>query len=509
MGRTLGRLGLPLFAVITGLFGLYLVAKIYMAGQFVLALACLAILACATYVYTSHRAYPFRYLFPGLIATLVFVVFPIIYTFSISLTNYSSRNLLTYERATEYFLGQTYTVEGGQTFSFTLHPDGHAYRVRLEDEEAKVFVTPPIALHKAGAVVVEAQGPVSADEPLFPAVDTRTLIQLLPNLKLVSIKLPDGQLLSVVGLRQFSAVRKLYKANKDGSLTNQQDDTILTPNPKTGFFETASGEKITPGYTVQVGWAQYKRIFSDTSFSEPFLRIFGWTIIFAGLTVLFAFSVGVVLAVLMNWEALRGRTFYQTMFFVPYTVPAFISILIFKGLFNQNTGEINQILTMLFGLHPSWFSTPILAKSMLLIVNTWLGFPYMMVICMGLIKAIPADLYEASAIAGAGPFTNFFRITLPLIVKPIMPLLIAAFAFNFNNVMLIELLTGGRPDFLDTKVPAGTTDLLVSFTYRIAFEDSGADFGLAAAISAVLFLMVAILSLINMRLTNVNAREAR
>jgi maltose/maltodextrin transport system permease protein len=161
------------------------------------------------------------------------------------------------------------------------------------------------------------------------------------------------------------------------------------------------------------------------------------------------------------------------------------------------------------GVHPAWFSSPFLAKTMLLIVNTWLGFPYMMVLCMGLIKAIPSELYEASAIAGAGPLTNFFQITLPLIVKPITPLLIASFAFNFNNVMLIALLTGGRPDFLDTKVPAGTTDLLVSFTYRIAFEDSGANFGLAAAISTVLFLMVAVLSVINMRLTKVNAQEAR
>jgi maltose/maltodextrin transport system permease protein len=310
-------------------------------------------------------------------------------------------------------------------------------------------------------------------------------------------------------LRQYGAVNKLYKENADGSLTNQQENVVLKVNRKTGYYKSASGEQMTPGFTVEVGWSQYAKIFSDESFSEPFFRIFLWTITFAGLTVLFAFSVGIVLAVLMEWDALRWRPFYQTMFFIPYTVPAFISILIFKGLFNQNTGEINQILSFLVGLHPSWFSTPFLAKSMLLIVNTWLGFPYMMVVCMGLIKAIPADLYEASAIAGSGPLTNFFKITLPLIIKPMTPLLIAAFAFNFNNVMLIALLTGGRPDFLDTKVPAGTTDLLVSFTYRIAFEDSGANFGLAAAISTVLFLMVTVLSLINMRLTKVNAQEAR
>ena len=508
MSRSMQKISLQLISAIVVLFGLYLVAKIYVAGQFVVAMVCLAVLAFGLFVYTTSRAYPYRYLFPGLIATLVFVVFPIVYTFAISFTNYSSRNLLTFERAKQYFLEQTYTVEGGQSYAFTLHRDGNAFRVRLEDEQAAVFVSPPLALYK-GPIVVEAQAPAAGDAPLAEPVDTKVLISYLPNLKLVSFHLPNGQLVSVTGLHQYGAVSKLYKENADGTLTNQQDNSVLTANVKTGYYETASGEQITPGFTVQVGWSQYSKIFSDTSFSEPFLRIFIWTVTFAGLTVLFAFSVGVVLAVLMDWDALRFRAFYQTMFFIPYTVPAFISILIFKGLFNQNTGEINQILALLSSLHPAWFSTPFLAKVMLLIVNTWLGFPYMMVVCMGLIKAIPGDLYEASAIAGIGPLTNFFKITLPLIVKPITPLLIASFAFNFNNVMLIELLTGGRPDFLDTKVPAGTTDLLVSFTYRIAFEDSGANFGLAAAISTVLFLMVAILSLINMRLTKVNAQEAR
>lgn len=508
MSYSLEKIGQLLISAIVLLFGLYVVAKIYMAGQFILALVCLAVLAFGVFVYTSSRAYSYRYLFPGLMATLVFVIFPIVYTFAISFTNYSSRNLLTFERATQYFLEQTYMVEGGQSYAFTLHRDGRAFRVRLEDEQGAVFVSPPLALYK-GPIIVEAKVPVAGDAPLAEPVDTKVLISYLPNLKLVSFQLPNGHLISVTGLRQYGAVSKLYKVNRDGSLTNQQDNSVLTPNMKTGYFETATGEQLTPGFTAQVGWSQYTKIFSDASFSEPFFRIFVWTITFAGLTVLFAFSVGIVLAVLMEWEALRGRAFYQTMFFIPYTVPAFISILIFKGLFNQNTGEINQILETLFGLHPSWFSTPILAKSMLLIVNTWLGFPYMMVVSMGLIKAIPPDLYEASAIAGAGPLTNFFRITLPLIVKPIMPLLIASFAFNFNNVMLIILLTGGRPDFLDTKVPAGSTDLLVSFTYRIAFEDSGANFGLAAAISTVLFLMVTVLSLINMRLTKVNAQEAR
>ena len=210
------------------------------------------------------------------------------------------------------------------------------------------------------------------------------------------------------------------------------------------------------------------------------------------------------LAVVLNWEALKYRTLYRTLLFLPYAVPGFISILVFKGLFNQNLGEINAILDAVFGVRPAWFSDPLLAKTMLLIVNTWLGYPYIMILCTGLIKAIPADLYEASAIAGAKPLTNFFKITVPLIAKPLTPLLISAFAFNFNNFVLISLLTDGRPDYLNTKLPAGQTDILVSYTYRIAFTDAGANFGLAAAISTLIFVVVALLSLANLRLMRVN-----
>jgi maltose/maltodextrin transport system permease protein len=201
---------------------------------------------------------------------------------------------------------------------------------------------------------------------------------------------------------------------------------------------------------------------------------------------------------------LKYRTLYRTLLFLPYAVPGFISILVFKGLFNQNFGEINAILDAVLGVRPNWFADPTLAKAMILIVNTWLGYPYIMVLCTGLIKSIPADLYEASSIAGAKPLTNFFRITAPLIIKPLTPLLISAFAFNFNNFVLISLLTDGRPDILNTKLPAGTTDILVSYTYRIAFTDAGANFGLAAAISTVIFFLVAILSLLNLKLTQSN-----
>jgi maltose/maltodextrin transport system permease protein len=212
-----------------------------------------------------------------------------------------------------------------------------------------------------------------------------------------------------------------------------------------------------------------------------------------------------VLACLVQWEPLQGSSIYRVLLILPYAVPAFISILIFKGLFNQSFGEINLFLEAIFGIKPSWFSDPIMARLMVVLVNTWLGFPYMMILCMGLLKSIPDDLYEASAIDGAGPIQNFFTITLPMMIKPLTPLLIASFAFNFNNFVMIQLLTAGGPNMVGTSEPAGYTDLLVSYTYRIAFEGGGGqDFGLAGAIATIIFLLVGGMALLNLRFTKLS-----
>jgi maltose/maltodextrin transport system permease protein len=310
-------------------------------------------------------------------------------------------------------------------------------------------------------------------------------------------------------VREFAPVRPVWVAQADGSLLQRATGEVYRPRMASGYFENDRGERMLPGFKTGVGWDNYTRLLGDADFRGPFFSIFVWTVVFAGLTVLLATALGMTLAVVLNWEALKHRTLYRTLLFLPYAVPGFISILVFKGLFNQNFGEINAILEALLGVRPAWFADPLLAKVMILIVNTWLGYPYIMVLCTGLIKAIPADLYEASAVAGATPWANFRRITLPLILKPLTPLLISAFAFNFNNFVLISLLTDGRPDYLNTKLPAGTTDILVSYTYRIAFTDSGQNFGLAAAISTLIFAVVAVMSLVQLRFTRAAQQEVR
>jgi maltose/maltodextrin transport system permease protein len=499
----------PALLALFALSGLYLVSLLYASGQTVVALVTLVIVALAAFVYLSPRAYSYRYLFPGVAGAMIFVVFPMVYTIAIGFTNYSSRNLLEFDRATRNLLEETYQTEG-ETLDFTVHQDGQEYRIRLTDEDSNAqYVTETLALKDKSKVVVPARPLDGAQIALRDPLELKDIIALREQLAAIVIKLPDGNEVVMSGLRRFAPVKHLYTKNPDGSLTNVQTNAVIKPNFKNGFYETAAGEEVQPGFKTTIGLANFKHIFVDESFREPFLRIFVWNVTFSFMSVFLTASLGMLLAVLLNWEALQFRGLYRTLLFLPYAVPGFISILVFRGLFNQNFGEINLILGHIFGIKPQWFADPTLAKVMILIVNTWLGYPYMMVLCQGLIKSIPVDLYEASSLAGAGPLDNFFRITMPLILKPLMPLLISSFAFNFNNFVLISLLTGGRPDFLDTKLPAGTTDILVSYTYRMAFGDSGQLFGLAAAVSTVIFILVAVLSLINLRLTNVNRAETR
>ena len=485
---------------------LWLSFAIYTSGQAVWAALVLGLGALSLYVYVSAHTLAWRYLFPGVMAMLVFVAFPLVYTIQIGFTNYSANNLLSESRARGYLLEQA-DVNESRAFAFSLHADGSNTRLVLtpqgEGAQAAVgerYISPPLSLQKASTTPVEMQ-PLLADITLGQAYTLRQTIERRDALMATRLLLPNQNLLLYAGLREFAVFEPLWQEQAGGALKRLADGTVYQPNRDTGFFEDAQGDRLQPGFKVGVGLANYARLFGDADMRGPFASIFIWTVVFAGLTVLFSTAIGMTLAVLLNWEALKYRTLYRTLLFLPYAVPGFISILVFKGLFNQNFGEINAILDAVFGIKPAWFADPTLAKTMILIVNTWLGYPYIMVLCTGLIKSIPADLYEASAIAGAKPLTNFFRITAPLIIKPLTPLLISAFAFNFNNFVLISLLTDGRPDYLNTKLPAGTTDILVSYTYRIAFTDAGANFGLAAAISTVIFFLIAILSMVNLKLS--------
>ena len=502
--RSFLGVAMVVLGALAALLGLLLVVALLAAGQRVWATVVLAALAVSVMIYLSQRLYAWRYVVPGMLAVVLFIVAPLVYSFSISFTNYSSTNLLSFDRATAVLLARVNATD--VALDFKLHAAGGRYRFEFTAEDEARFVSEPVALGAPLRVPLRAAGPDAADagDPLT----LKDVVALQAALRQIVAVLPDGTELRQSSLRRFIAMRPAYTRNADGTLTDSADGSIVHADHEVGFWLRADGTRLEPGFRTYIAGQNYRRIFTERRFVQPFLRVFAWTVAFAALNTLFTFGIGVIAAVLLNWDALRHRNFYRTMLFLPYAVPAFISIPIFRGLFNENLGEINLILDQLFGIRPSWFSDATLARSMVLIVNTWLGYPYMMILCMGLIKAIPPDLYEASAIDGAGPLANFFRITLPLIARPIAPLLIASFAFNFNNLALIEFLTEGAPDFLDTEVPAGATDLLASYTYRIAFRDSGQHYALACAISTIIFVIVATLAVVNLRLFKVDKDNA-
>jgi maltose/maltodextrin transport system permease protein len=477
---------------------LYAVMLVHASGQSALALALLMVSSLAIWTYTSKRTHALPYLFPGIAAALVFVVFPMLYTMGIGFTNRSSTNLLDYERARTNLSAES-TLAPGSRRAFALHAEGDKYRVSLLTAEVQTWLSAPINLSadKAEQQTIDLQSGAAPAASL----PMRDKVRLLAAVRGLSLKAPDGAVYSLLSLREFAQKLPLYESRADGSLKDRVTGKQYKPDMRQGFFASDDGDLLQPGFQVSVGWQHYAKLFTDNKFREPFVSVFIWTVVFAALSVIGAAALGLLLASLMSWDRLRFRGLYRVVLFLPYAVPGFLSILIFKGLFNQNLGEVNLILNALLGFKPAWFSDPLLAKIMLLIVNIWLGFPYMMVLCSGLLQSIPTDLREASAEAGAGPFTHFWRITLPLIIRPLLPLLIAAFAFNFNNFVLVSLLTGGRPDLADATLPAGTTDILVSYTWRIAFNDSGQQYGLAAAISTMIFLLVAIITLVQLRYT--------
>ncbi|MDG6334198.1 maltose ABC transporter permease MalF [Glaesserella parasuis] len=488
------------------LLAFYLVFTIYLQGEILFALLTLVVVASGIFVFSSERAYRWRYLFPGISAIGIFVVFPLVCTVVIAFTNYSGSNQLAFERVVNQLQSQRYF--SGERYDFKLlETADNQYQLALENKNVqKTYLSEPLAL-------ADLKGEIKLEEvatlPESKVAPLKTITQNRQQLQTVNAILPSEEMLTMSSLRQFSQQSHRFSFDTQSQiLTNHETNERYKPNDDVGFFEQIdeqgnfTGKRVEPGYTVTIGWQNFVKILTDEGIQKPFVQIFIWTVTFAFLTVVFTTLLGMIFASLVQWEALKGKAVYRLLLILPYAVPGFISILVFKGLFNQSFGEINVILNNLFGIRPEWFNDPFLAKVMILIVNTWLGYPYMMIVCMGLLKAIPHDLYEASAIDGASVWQNFTKITMPLLIKPLMPLMIATFAFNFNNFVLIQLLTQGRPSMIGTSTPAGHTDLLVSYTYRIAFEGSGTqDFGLAAAIAVIIFLLVSGLALFQIRLT--------
>ena len=269
----------------------------------------------------------------------------------------------------------------------------------------------------------------------------------------------------------------------------------------------------TPAYVARVnafhfvGFKNFAFILSQAN--QALFPVFLWNLVFALATVVLNGLVGLVLGLVLNNRALKLRNLYRTLLIVSWALPGVITVQVWVALLNYNFGAINRLLGVL-GIYPiPWLNDPDWAKVAVLLVNLWLGFPYMMTATLGALSTIPDELYEAAKVDGATPWQALFRITLPLLEKPMLPILLSAFAFNFNNFYLIYLLTGGGPAQEGRLATAQATDILISWAYKTAFSAEGQSaYGLGAAISLLIFAITVAISLVNFRVTGA-LREVR
>ena len=269
-----------------------------------------------------------------------------------------------------------------------------------------------------------------------------------------------------------------------------------------GIFTTSSGQQLRPGFTESIQLDNFKNFLTSPALRGPLLQLVLWNFAFAFLSLLLNFSLGLAIAVMFSDPEFPFKKLIRSLLIIPYTVPALITILIWRGMLNPELGVISRTLEGLFGWAPPWFTDGWWAKAAILLVNLWLSYPYFFLICSGALQSIPNETIEAATVDGANPWQRFRRIILPLLLVAVGPLLIASFIFNFNNFNLIYLFNAGGPPMANTPTPAGYTDILISYVYNLAFSGSrGVDYGFASAITIVIFLIVGTITLFQFRYT--------
>jgi len=213
---------------------------------------------------------------------------------------------------------------------------------------------------------------------------------------------------------------------------------------------------------------------------QNFYWTFGFTVVWTIANVTIGVTLGLLLALILNTKGLAFRPFYRVVLILPWAMPNYITALIWKGMFHPQFGVINQILQMFGGSAIAWFDKPLTSFAAVVTTNGWLSFPFMMVISLGALQSIPADLYEAARVDGATRWQQFKSITLPSIKPALVPAVILSVIWTFNMFNIIYLVSGGEP--------GGATEILITQAYKLAFEQY--RYGYAAAYSVVIFLIL-------------------
>ena len=487
-------------ALITAVL-LMLTQSAFAQEQYAIALFLAIAIILLNYTYFSKKRVPLKFFLPGILLLTAFVITPILYTVVMSTYNYRTGNYISKEEAIERVKALAVESDAdGTAFDIVVGKFRGEFALLASDINNSSYfistVTDRIPLDPANLEIDEIGVAQSAQDfiPLPPGK--------VSSSKAASLRFKfDGEyFLTIESLNVGVVLRQtleyleptdqfrslitgaLYEDNGNGNYVNIDDPE----------------EKLEPGWRDPAWFTNFARLVQDDRVRTPLFSVFIWTVVFATLTVITQFAFGLLLALALN-KPIRGRRIYRSVLVLPYAVPSIMSILIWGGMFNTEFGAVNEII----GRQIAWFQDPTFARAAVILVNLWLGFPYFYLVCSGSLQAIPSELLEAAAIDGANPRQIFRRITLPLLLQILSPLLIASFAFNFNNFNLIYLLTGGGPkQQLDGEI-AGATDILISYTYQIAFGSNIQDLGLASAISVIIFFIVASISLYGVKRSKV------
>jgi ABC-type sugar transport system permease subunit len=484
---------------------LWLISSLIADGLFPLASILGAIAIFIALVYLRPRFSPYRWLGIGVVLALLFTVYPIAYTFVISVTNMGSGHLMSKNQAIERLEAQQFLPDDGASYEWAAFrsPTGEYALWLVTDEGQGLLAKPGQALQ---TVAAGAAGVSELDEDGFPTqlegyqrLIRREVVPIITDLSALEFGEPPNTV-RIRSLGEAVASQPLYRydASRDVIIDQQTGEEY---RPIEGTFTSASGETLTPGYIELIGLRHFIDFLSNPGFREPLLRIFIWNLAFTFFSVFFSFVVGLI-ATLM-FDDLPGKKIIRALLIIPWPIPVLISVLIWRNMFNPDLGFITPVLESMFGSSPAWFQDPFWTRVALVMVNVWLSYPYFYVITAGALRAIPDDVYDAAVVDGAGAWQKFSYITLPLLLRILTPLLIASLTFNFNNFNVIYIFNFGNPPMANTAIPMGHTDILISFVYQLAFVTSNvANYGLAAAITIILFLLITTVVILQIRYAN-------
>lgn len=488
------------------LFAIFILLE---AGDFVFLSAVAVVTLLLNWVYLRRGSLPAKYLAPGLVFMAIFQIFVVIYSGYVAFTNYGTSHNSTKEDALNAMMlnGQTRVAEA-EVYGLSVVVDDqetlHFLATLPSDEgEPEVFLgNAEEPLRQISDYDLNSRG-VANQTPGFQTLSFAELVERQDEVLATKVYLTDEIdsyfLMTSDGSQAVVFQPRLEYDAENDTVTRISDGKVFFDVGE-GMFTAQDGEIIRPGWREFVGFDNFVEAVSNEGIREPLIYVLTWNFAFAILSVFSTFALGLALALMLNDSRIRGQKFYRAAMILPYAFPAFLSAFVFQALYNQDYGWINQVL--LGGADIPWLNDIWWSKAAILLLNLWLGFPYMFLITTGALQSIPEELTESARIDGASAWQVLMQVKLPMLMVTVAPLLIAAFAFNFNNFAVIYLLTKGGPTDFDADIPVGHTDILLSMVYKIAFSTGeGRDFGLASAFSILIFLIIATISYFSFRRT--------